>query len=106
MDSVRTTDVLMFQSEVPSCSRSMLHRGVLAFLCIAEILTLGAIATLYRAFEKPDMVSYLESRPGILFLCLVAGIVVSLTAVVSRSLTIRKHDPGLIRRTVAVNLIA
>lgn len=100
------TDVGMLQSEVNSRSYSIFHLGVLACLCAAEILSLAAIATLYRATGKPDMASFLWSRPGILFLCLVAGTIMSLCGAAYQTITVRKHDLGLCRRTIAVNVIA
>lgn len=75
-------------------------------MCIAEILSLAAIATLYRAAGKPDTASFLWSWPGILFLCLVAGTVISLCGAAYQTLTVQKQDYGRIGRTVAVNVIA
>lgn len=106
MGSVEIRDVVMLQNEVNSRSHSMLHLEVLACLCIAEILSLAAIATLYRAAGKPDTVSFLWSRPGILFLCLVAGTVVSLCGAAYQTFTVRMYDLGRCRRTVAVNVVA
>jgi hypothetical protein len=104
--SVGITNVGMLQSEVNSRSYSIFHLGVLACLCVAEILSLAAIATLYRAMGKPDMTSFLWSRPGLLFMCLVAGIVVSLCGVVYQTFKARKHNFGRCRRTVVVNVVA
>ncbi len=96
----------MVQSEDNNPSCSLFHRGILGCLCIAEVLTLAAIATLYRAAGKPDTASFLWSRPGILFLCLMAGAVISLCGAAYQTLTVQKQDYGRIRRTVAVNVVA
>jgi hypothetical protein len=84
----------------------ILHRGVLVCLCIAEILSIAAIGTLYRAAEKPDTASFLWSRPGILLLCLVAGIVISLCGAAYQPFTVRTHDLGRCSRTVVVSVVA
>jgi len=106
MGSVGNTNVVMSQSEVNNRSHSMFHLGVLGCLCIAEILSLAAIATLYRAAGKLDTASFLWSRPGILFLCVAAGTVISLCGAAYQMCTIRMHALERCSRTVAVNVVA
>lgn len=96
----------MLQNEGSSRSCSKLHLAVVVCLCIAEMLSLAAIAMLYRAADKPDRASFLWSRPGILFLCLVAGTVIFLSVAAYRMFTVPKHDVGHCRRTVIVNVAA
>lgn len=53
--------------------RAYLDQWLLAWLCVTELLMLGAICTLYRVAGKPDLSSFLSSRPGVLFFALMTG---------------------------------
>lgn len=84
--------------------QAWLNWRLFAWLCAAELLTLGAICALYRGAGKSDLSAFLLSRPGLLFLLLIAGVGLAIGGAlfhVRRQSRLRQSRCG---RTFALNL--
>lgn len=75
------------------------------WLCAAELLTVGAICALYRGAGKPGLSAFLLSRPGVLFLLLVAGVGLAIGGALSHVRRQGRLRHSRCGRTFALNLL-
>ena len=66
---------------------------------------LFAVFALYRSANKPDVVSFVVSRPGVLFLLTFLVCLLSIAGIVWKVVSIRQAKSGPILPTVALNFV-
>ena len=86
-------------------STSPINGTLLGLLYLSELAALLAVFTLYRSAGKPDLLSFVVSRPGILFLTASLVCVLSVVGIIQQLLKGRQTKSGQIIPTLATNLV-